>query len=643
MRYAILIGINTYRDDPLQGCVYDVQEIKNYLEIASESTSIDILTTAETSTSDSLSEEAHRSLPTYENVISAIERVILLGNRGDCVYIHYSGHGTRSTPSSEFSNKSTGDLALVLLSGREDNEVRYLYGPRLAHSLRAMVEKGLIVTLVLDCCFSASVYRRGNHIRFLPYDSNVALMFPPGPQDDVGIEVSDPVDRDTSMLPNWLINPDGCAILVACGPHEKAIEPKFDGRRRGALSYWLLAALKQCDGLEQAHKDIYDHIRVFFRKYKLTQNPVLYGNKDQGFFGHASLGSTPTVPIIARRDGRLELQAGLAHGVCEGDRFALCPLGSVRSQTGLPGNPILSKVVRAGSLVSDLERLEESSLEPKTGWAASCLTRASLAEFPIRLDPSLPRRHEWLKGLRERSLKTQVTMDEDVSFIVKPNSKGEYEIMNGQEERIVNAPVLLRTVTNDNKFYGIMEHLAKYNMVKELSNPMCSIPFRASFKAQITTCSGERFEPGHVIEMKQDEKSKYTFELVVENQGRRELYVYVYNMGPYKQIQNILRGTYEVIPSPYFGSTYTPRFRRKLKTAIPREMIDKGHLQCEDIIKVFLTSQPTSFDLLELPKIGESLKGDSSRAGRHDADPSEDWAALNFVIRTSLGPVGRLG
>src|SRR2546430_12157532 len=81
--------------------------------------------------------------PTYHNVTSALEKITSLGKTGDFIYIHYSGHGTRVEPSSEFSNKSTGDLALVLLNGGKENNVRYLWGPRLAFSLKAIVEMGL--------------------------------------------------------------------------------------------------------------------------------------------------------------------------------------------------------------------------------------------------------------------------------------------------------------------------------------------------------------------------------------------------------------------------------------------------------------------------------------------------------------------
>ncbi|KAI0133388.1 putative caspase [Hypoxylon sp. NC0597] len=636
--HAILIGINSYKDKPLEGCVQDIQEIKRYLENNSKSTRIETFTAPSSNRLGLPSQEDLTTWPTYENVTNALGRVIRAGRRGDCVYIHYSGHGTRGTPSSEFSNRSTGDLALVLFSGGKDNDIRYLWGSRLAFSIKAMVDKGLVVTLVLDCCFSATVYRRDDpNVRFLQFDPKIDYMYPPEIfKREVDPGDSDQPDRDTSMSPNWLINPDGYAILVACGPHELAIERRFNGGpKHGALSYFLLTTLADHDGLEMAHKDIYDHVCALFRENQLRHHPILYGNKNQGFFGYTNPWSSPTIPILARSDGKLELQAGVAHGVSDGDQFALWPLGSVREDAR---NSVVAKVVCARGLVSDLERLELNSIGPQTGWIATALTRFSLRQFTIRLGSSLPNQSELLRGLQERSLGVHSAADSNCSFYLTLNDSGRYEVLD-EFNKIVDIPVLLPSQTEDDKVCDILEHLARYNLVRELANNREEgDSFRESFKAQIISRTREHFNPGILIETKQDETSKFNFELQVENKGTNDIYVYVYNLGPYKQIQNILRGTYEVVPAVNRAAPLAPLFKKKVKTTIPAEMIEKGHRHCEDIIKVFVTSQPTSFDILEIGKIGsESAKKKFiSRAGKGDISCSPDWNALNFYIRTSL-------
>lgn len=177
--FAILIGINNYQEKPLQGSVRDVQNIEQHLK--AWSTSVRIQKFTATTSPDSLlagPTEDQNSWPTYHNVTTAIADTISQAKSGDFVYIHYSGHGTRAAPGSQFSSTSTGDLALVLLDGPDGTGVRYLWGPALAIRLKAMVGKGVVVTLVLDCCFSASVYRvKDPRVRFLPYHNEIGSRY----------------------------------------------------------------------------------------------------------------------------------------------------------------------------------------------------------------------------------------------------------------------------------------------------------------------------------------------------------------------------------------------------------------------------------------------------------------------------------
>lgn len=65
---------------------------------------------------------------------------------------------------------------------------------------------------------------------------------------------------------------------------------------------------------------------------------------------------------------------------------------------------------------------------------------------------------------------------------------------------------------------------------------------------------------------------------------------------------------------------------------------EQGQPHCETIIKVFITSEPTSFNLLELPKLGEPFerKPVPPKTERGDGLVAGDWAAFNFPIRTLL-------
>ncbi|RYP41528.1 hypothetical protein DL767_000955 [Monosporascus sp. MG133] len=516
--YAILIGINDYPDQPLESAVRDVQDAKAYLESMLQD-AVKIYMVATNHTNGTLSGPVNDSAlwPTYENVISVFEQATSLANPGDFVYIHYSGHGTRKPPNGEFSNRSTGDLALVLLHELEDKRVSYLWGYDLARLLKAMVDKGLVITLVLDCCFSASVYRDHDDtgIRFLPYDADSESEYRFDPEESFAS--AGPAYRDASALPNWLINPDRCAILTACGPHEKAAEPRFNGQRHGALSYYLLEVLKTV-GLTKRHSDIYDHIRAKFRGSSLShQNPVLYGNGNQGFFGRTDKDvTTAAIPVVVTKSG-LELQAGHAHGVHDSDQLVLQPLGTDNPDS--QELSVVSKVVRIRALTSDLEPLDLPSVRVRTGWMAEPITRFSLQRFPIRLSSELPYRDEWLTALKARSLDVAI---EEAPFWVDVvfNNKREYKIMDESGHEVVNLPSMPRDQTSVNQIGDILEHLARFRLVRDLCNKTVADSFRESYDVYIQS-GGVKYGPGMRLEVKHGA----LVELIAKNQGEKVLYV----------------------------------------------------------------------------------------------------------------------
>lgn len=629
--YAILIGINAYTEKPLNACVQDVKDVKTCLEGMLNSVHIQMLTAAKITDPESSSPIEDPVLwPTYENVVSAFETTTSLAQPGDFVYVHYSGHGTRGEPDSEFSNRSTGDLALVLPKGENSNHESYLWGSTLASLLKAMVDKGLAVTLVLDCCFSASVSRRGDpDVRYLPYDPEIGSKYPPDLEKDLEDAADHPASRDASMRSNWLVNPDGYAILAACGPQEVAVEPKFDGQRHGALSYYLFKTLTEFGGHGKKHKDIYDHLRAKFQKSGLRQHPVLYGNKDQGFFGHTeSEVAEATVPIIVNKDDSLKLQAGQAHGVFYGDQFALHPLGRVERIQQV----VIATVVHVRALTADLKGLDMTPIRIQTGWSANSLTRLALRNFPVQIDVSLPSRDDWMTALRERSLEVPTDMDEHPSFHVVLNDNNEYEILNRSHQKVTGLPFMSQNQREIGDVCDIIEHLARFELVRELANNAPADSFRTSFDVHIISRE-ESFQSEHLIESEDNEK----LDLIVENKGNKDLYLYFYNLGSCWQVENILRGSYEVLPPRDVEQGFTGKSKKKARMKFPPELRDQGQRQCEDIIKVFVTSQPTSFDFFELPKLSQPVEKDifidTTRRGSY---LSEDWVALNFPIRTSL-------
>ncbi len=290
-------------------------------------------------------------------------------------------------------------------------------------------------------------------------------------------------------------------------------------------------------------------------------------------------------------------------------------------------DPVVATVIRAGALVPDLE-LSGSSVCVRTEWIATMRSRRSLQAFPIRLDSSLPYRNEWLAALRGQSLSATIDQNgKSVPFLIRLSSENKYEVLDESGSKLDNLSIMMHDQTDINLICDVMKHLANFIVVRNLFNNAPANPFQESFSIQIKNASGEAFQPGSWIRLKHDEKSH---KLEFENKGKENLYVYIYDMGPRWQVKSLLAANHEVVPSGEM-------FSKLLKMIIPLELLEKGHHQCNDTVKVFVTAQSTSFDLLKLPKFDESVtRTPATRTGHENGNVLlEDWAALNFFIHTS--------
>ena len=104
--YALLIGVNCYLPNALpgggfygnlKGCVRDVDHVAAYLRDALRVPPAHITRLTSTGGPDGKPVQPAAELPTYANMVAAFKQVAALAGAGDRVYIHYSGHGGRTT------------------------------------------------------------------------------------------------------------------------------------------------------------------------------------------------------------------------------------------------------------------------------------------------------------------------------------------------------------------------------------------------------------------------------------------------------------------------------------------------------------------------------------------------------------------
>ena len=175
--YALLIGVDCYLPNELPGggwypslggCVRDITMVEDFLlrNLNVPADHITKLTATYTGplpardpTHSYEPTEPKERWPTYNNMVAAFEEVTKLARAGDQVYIHYSGHGGRAnTIYPELSKEAGLDEALVPTDIGTDG-TQYLRDVELAYLLQKMVDKGLLVTIVLDSCHSGGATR----------------------------------------------------------------------------------------------------------------------------------------------------------------------------------------------------------------------------------------------------------------------------------------------------------------------------------------------------------------------------------------------------------------------------------------------------------------------------------------------------
>ena len=613
--FALLVGINDYPGQPLKSAACDARgarillkdKLKDCIKIYS------LIADLNDRSLPAVVQDPE-SRPTHKNFVSILKEIRETANPGSFVYIHFSGHGTRT-----ISEKESRDVGLVLLDADDSSKVSYLWSQELAELVKLMVSKSLSVTVVLDCCFSGAVYRRGPEDRYLPYDAEMDRWEEQMQRNSSGIQ-SHSSYRDISSLPNWIRDPEGYAIITACGPHQEATSAKFDGQLNGILSYFLLDTLKYL-GLARSRKTVYDRFCVKIRNYRCNQDPILYGNKNQAFFGSLELNSVGiNIPIIKREDGSIELQAGHAHGMSVGDEFALFP---AKGEAISDQSSLITRAIRCNGLTSILEIPNSSTNPARTGWLARIVSQTRIQSIPIRLASSIHDESLWLSAMKARSLKAHSDVSSNsVAFELALDDNRQYRFLDKNGSKLANLPTMMLNQITPEEVCDILGHLARFQLASELNNQTSAVDHLDNIEISIGY-NTKYYGPKDNISM----KNGTIAEVIVTNRGDKPVYFYIYDLGPNWQVEQMFRGSYNLL-----NPNRTER--KKFRMTMPKSIKDQGFETCVDVLKVIVTSQPTSFDVLELPRLRELIRRKSDRTGQDAVNGSGNWTSMNFSIHT---------
>ena len=640
--YALLIGIDYYLPSnlpdgslykSLRSCVRDVALVKEFLQSQLRVPEERILQLTSSNTEGSTQPpEPPECWPTYENIVAAFKQLTEKAQPGDQVYIHYNGHGGRArTIFFSIKGEDAIDTGLVPMDIGAPN-ARYLRDLEFQHLLENMLDKGLIVTVVLDCSHAGGMNRGNTDAR----DPDIIDTTPRPTESLVEPNKELVANRINLTLgridSSWPPSSKNYVMLAACQPNEYAYEYAFNGKERnGALTYWFLDSLRVM-GTAITYKQLYDRIVAKVHSKFPTQTPQLFGEGDRIVFGsdRISIQDTVTVMQVDEKQKQVTLNAGRAQGLSSGTRFAIYPLNT----TNFSNKQLRLAIIEvtdfesSGAVARVLEEVDDGIgvkgqieqgapaviLSPPVDLArrVRLFDRKKLgdAENELPTQELVNQQKDALdkvrQALAENGWVVEVQGEEEAYYQVAISQQGEYEICIGMPIKNLNPPLSIGDPKAPKEVVKRLVHLAKYQAVQELDNPASELIDSLEFV--LLDQNKQPLPDQSNITLKQGT----TVFLRVKNNFSYRLNVAVLDLEPTWEISQIpLRGMDATFDQLAPDETVDTKLRFQLPEG-------KEYDRAMEVLKLFATVGPADFRWLILPSLDkESL--DNELEGHHEA------------------------
>ena len=256
MNRALLVGINKYPSQPLNGCVNDVQDMANFLVAKCDFKMDDIrLLVDERATRDAIVERLNW-------LVSGLQK-------GDRVLFHYSGHGVQLPTRNPQGEVDGLDEAIcpVDFDWTEAHTIR----DKEFNAIFSVVPQGVEFIWISDSCHSGDLWRDmmkpGVAIKTIIPPADINWRLHTAMQKNIKIGSLDETARELNL-----------ALISGCKSNQTSDDACFNKRYNGALTYFLLQALQAPNGLEIPISKIVEEVCAALKKGHYAQVPQLEGD-----------------------------------------------------------------------------------------------------------------------------------------------------------------------------------------------------------------------------------------------------------------------------------------------------------------------------------------------------------------------------
>ncbi|MEO8391508.1 MAG: caspase family protein [Chloroflexota bacterium] len=611
--HSLLIGINAYLPNHmpngasyrnLNGCLHDIELIEGLLKQRLNMPDDRIVKLTSTVGANGQPTESPDRLPTYANMVAAIQGLTQRCSPGDSVYIHYSGHGGRATTHYPDIKPNGQDEGLAPVDiGTAD----YLRDVELAYLFKALVDYGLILFVVLDCCSSGGAIRgeataRGIDVLDTTLRSNISVIASSEALVATWQTLNSDSDTATRGLEGVLLGlpePKGYTLLAACRAHESAYEfPFASGQPNGALTYFICESLNAL-GFGITYRHLYNRVLGNIRTSWIAQTAQLFGEADRILFGVKEAQANYGVNVLSYDAANqiVVLNTGLALGVNNGTQFAIYPADVINLEKAIA--IAQAEVIAADAAESHAHLLTPPNSPIQPGMQA-LLTQLSETAFisRVRFLPNYQTsqshetpifakvRNAWAA---QSSPYTLLTEEGAADFYLTIEADATFQILNPLREPLKNIPQVFPVADSatPTRLAQSLAHLGKFSYVLKLNNQNPDSSLWGKLQVDLLDANHQP-----VRALGEDEKAT----LIVKNNSAFYLNVVILVLNADWSIVQLHKKDIDFIPlDPNFELSFDIYGSGRLN----------GLQESRDVLKIFATRVSMSLRSLELPPLAQ--------------------------------------
>ncbi|MCX6282243.1 MAG: caspase family protein [Bacteroidetes bacterium] len=292
---ALVIGIDRYNPDSIQGRWHNLDGCKN------DAISVRALLIARYNFPASSIDTLYNQQASRASILKSFNRLLDKSNPGDIAVIYYAGHGSQVKNSKSAEEDKMDESMVPADSYKGEKDIR---DKELAIMFNKFADKGVLLTILYDCCHSGSI-GRGNPTEKPPKYRNQ--------EPDLSYDANDP----TTCTPP---EDKGVLIMSASQDFEFASEQRDENHiPHGAFTIALIQSLSSLPVSSSAN-DIFSSVRSILKYNGKLQEPVLAGTperKKETIFGieKGALSGKTLIAVLGLDKESVQLQGGIVLGI----------------------------------------------------------------------------------------------------------------------------------------------------------------------------------------------------------------------------------------------------------------------------------------------------------------------------------------